>query len=217
MSASVVSVNVGRVVQASWAGRPQQTAIDKAPVGGPVRVHRLGLEDDGVGDPRFHGGVDKAVYAYAVEDLRLWSGQLGRSVEPGVFGENLTTSGIDVNEARVGERWRVGTALLEISYARTPCVVFQNFMGLNGYEQTAWMKRFTAVGRPGPYLRVLEVGVVERGDPVTVEHRPDHDVTVSTVFRALRVERSLLPELVDVPGLSEVVRRKAVRAGSAAG
>jgi MOSC domain-containing protein YiiM len=213
VGAQVIAVNVGRPEAGSWTGRVGRSAIRKRPVAGPVRITHDGLAGDQQCDRRYHGGPDNAVYAFAREDLDHWARELGRPVPDGQFGENLTTSGLDVNEARIGERWRVGTALLEVAYARTPCRVFQAFMGVSGYDETAWMKRFTAVARPGPYLRVLENGVVERGDPLTVEHRPDHDVTVSTVFRALRVDRSLLPELRDVPGLSEVVRRLALRAG----
>jgi MOSC domain-containing protein YiiM len=213
VGAQVIAVNVGRPEVGSWTGRVGRSAIRKRPVAGPVRVGREGLAGDRQCDRKYHGSPDNAVYAFAREDLDYWAKVLGRPVPDGQFGENLTTSGIDVNDARVGERWRVGTALLEVAYARTPCLVFQNFMGHTGYDETAWMKRFTAVGRPGPYLRVLEDGVVERGDPVEVEHRPDHEITVSTVFRALRVDRSLLAELRDVPGLTDVVRQMAARAG----
>lgn len=209
-----MAVNVGTAEFGPWTGRVGRSAIRKRSVPGPVRITHDGVAGDEQCDLKYHGSPDNAVYAFAREDLDHWATVLGRPVPDGQFGENLTTSGIDVNEARVGERWRVGTALLEVAHARTPCRVFENFMGLSGYDASAWMKRFTAVGRPGPYLRVIEHGVVERGDPVTVEHRPDHDVTVSTVFRALRVDRGLLPELRDVPGLADAVRRQAVRAGA---
>lgn len=213
MSAQVISVNVGVAELGPWTGRVGRSAIRKGSVAGPVRIAFDGLVGDVRCDRKYHGGPDNAVYVFARDDLDYWARELGVPVPDGQFGENLTTSGIDVNEALVGERWRVGTALLEVAYARTPCQVFVNFMGVSGYDATAWMKRFTAVGRPGPYLRVIEEGIVERGDPVTVEQRPDHEVTVSTVFRALRVDRRLLRQIADVPGLSEVVRKKAARAG----
>lgn len=213
MEAQVIAVNVGGPETGQWTGRVGRSAIRKRSVAGPVRIGRDGLEGDQQCDQKYHGGPDNAVYAFAREDLDHWAAQLGTAVPDGQFGENLTTSGIDVNEARVGERWRVGTALLEVAYARTPCRVFQNFMGVSGYDAAAWMKRFTAVGRPGPYLRVLEDGVVERGDPLVVEHRPDHDVSVRDVFRAMRVDRRLLVEIQDVAGLSGVVREMAARLG----
>jgi MOSC domain-containing protein YiiM len=211
MSARVVSVNVGRVVQASWAGRPQQTAIDKSPVEGPVRVRPLGLEGDGVGDPRFHGGIHQAVYAFAREDLDHWGEQLGRPVGPGVFGENLTTVGIDLNATVLGERWRVGTTLLQPVEVRTPCNTFKTWLGRQGFDNTAWVKRFTRTARPGVYLRVLEEGHVQAGDTVVVEDRPDHGVTVATMFAAYMTDPSRLPELLAVDGLKPAVYAAARR------
>ncbi len=157
MSALVRSVNVGTPRVAAWAeiGR---TSIDKRPLVGPVRVGRLGLEGDEVSDTRHHGGVDQAVYAFAREDLDAWAATLGRDVRDGQFGENLTTEGIDVNEAEVGEHWRIGTAVLEVASIRIPCNEFKGWMGECGYDRTAWVKRFTATNRPGPYLRVVEEG-----------------------------------------------------------
>lgn len=203
MGPQVISVNVGRVVRASWAGRPQQTAIDKPSVAGPVRVHRLGLEGDGVGDPRFHGGVHQAVYAYAREDLDRWEGELGEPVRAGLFGENLTTTGIDLNETVLGERWRVGSTLLQPIETRTPCATFTKWMGRQGFDTTSWVRRFTRMARPGVYLRVLEEGEVKPGDAVLVEHRPDHGVTVATMFAAYMTDPSRLPELLAVEGLAE--------------
>lgn len=202
MSAQVVSVNVGKPEPGEWTGRVGQSAIRKLPVEGPVRVLRDGLVGDHRADKKYHGGVDNAVYAFAREDLDHWVEALGMPIPDGHFGENLTTTGLDLNEALIGERWRVGTALLEVAHVRTPCRVFQGWMGETGFDDASWIKRFTAVGRPGPYLRVLEEGTVERGDPLIVEHRPDHDVTVGLLFRALRIERELMPQLAGTPGLS---------------
>jgi MOSC domain-containing protein YiiM len=206
-----VSVNVGRVVQAAWAGRPQQTAIDKTPVDGPVRVLRLGVDGDGVGDPRFHGGIHQAVYAYAQEDLDRWSDELGGPVRRGLFGENLTTVGIDLNETVLGERWRIGSTLLQPIETRTPCNTFKKWMGREGFDPTSWVRRFTRMGRPGVYLRVLEQGEVRAGDAVEVEHRPEHGVTVATMFAAYMTDPSRLPELLEVEGLSERVYAAARR------
>ena len=205
MTAHVASVNVGRVVQASWAGRPGQTAIDKAPVAGPVQVRRLGLVGDGVGDPRFHGGVHQAVYAFAREDLDHWGEQLGRPVRPGVFGENLTTVGVDLNATVLGERWRVGTAVLQPIDVRTPCTTFTTWLRRQGFDTTSWVRRFTQGGRPGVYLKVLQEGQVQAGDAVVVEDRPAHGVTVATMYAAYLTDRSRLPELLAVEGLAEHV------------
>ena len=125
--AQVLSVNAGKVLDAPWAGLGR-TAMDKRPVSGVVRAHRLGLEGDQVGDTQFHGGVDQAVYAFAREDLDWWAGELGREIRNGQFAENLTTRGIDVNEAEVGERWQVGTATFEIAMVRIPCNDFNEMI-----------------------------------------------------------------------------------------
>lgn len=210
MSFVIRSVNVGIPRPREWAeiGR---TAIEKAPVTGPVRVRTLGLEGDQVADVKHHGGVDQAVYAFAREDLDAWTEALGEPIRDGQFGENLTTSGYDVNEAEIGERWRVGTALLEVASIRTPCNDFKGWMGESGYDNTAWVKRFAAEARPGPYLRVVEEGSLCAGDAVEVVHRPGHGVTVSHMFRALLTDRTLLPDLLVVDGLVEEARLAAER------
>lgn len=206
--AFLVSVNVGLPREANWAGIGR-TSIDKHPVTGAVLARRLGLLGDRVSDTKHHGGVDQAVYAFAREDLDAWAAELGHEIRDGQFGENLTTSGIDVNEAEVGERWLVGDAVLEVASVRIPCNDFKAWMGRCGYDDRAWVKRFTAHGRPGPYLRVLTEGEVRAGDELTVVHRPGHGVTVSTMFRALTTEQTLLPELLRVDGLVEEARARA--------
>ncbi len=218
MSAStgrLVSVNRGSVEVHDWAGRLGRTAIDKRPVDGPVAVGRLGLEGDEVADAADHGGPDQAVYVYAQEDLDHWARQVGLPLTPGMFGENLTTAGIDVNEALVGERWQVGEPgvgpLLEVASVRRPCRVFANFLALHGVEATGWVRRFTVEGRPGPYLRVLETGTVTVGDPVEVVHVPAHALTVRRLLRALTTEPELMAEVLAVPGIGERVRADAAR------
>lgn len=163
-----------------------------------MRAEPLGLEGDQVGDTKHHGGVDQAVYVFAREDLDLWSERIGQRIDNGQFGENLTTAGIDVNEALLGERWQIGSALFEVAEVRIPCNTFKNWLDVLGVDSRGWVKRFTAEGRPGPYLRVLEPGVIAAGDELRVVHRPAHDITVSTMFRAFTVDRSLLPRLLEV-------------------
>lgn len=204
------SVNVGRPRDREWAALGY-TSIDKRPVAGPVGVHHRGVVGDVVSDTKYHGGVDQAVYAFAREDLDLWGERLGRRIEDGQFGENLTTEGIDVNESEVGEQWRIGTALLEVRYVRTPCNDFKNWMGVSGFDNARWVKRFAQEARPGPYLRVLEEGLIEAGDEIDVVHRPGHGVTVSTMFRALNLDHSLLPLLDKVKDLVPQARVKADR------
>jgi MOSC domain-containing protein YiiM len=195
----VVSVNVGKPVAADWAGDLKRTAIRKHPVRGAVRVGPLGLDGDQVADTRHHGGEYQAVYAFAREDLDWWAGQLGQEIPDGQFGENLTTAGIDVNEALIGERWRIGTTILEVIEVRIPCNVFKGWMRQSGFDHTAWVRRFTTQARPGPYLRVAEPGELSAGDRIDVVHRPDHTVTVSTMFRAFTTDRDLMPSLLAAP------------------
>ena len=208
MSASLLSVNVGRPKVRDWAGIGR-TSIEKHAVNGPVAARTLGLDGDQVSDVEHHGGVDQAVYAFAREDLDSWVEWLGQPIRAGQFGENLTTSGIDVNAAEVGERWAIGTAELEVASVRIPCNDFKNWMGLSGYDDTSWVKRFAAVGRPGPYLRVVTEGVLRAGDEIRVVHRPRHGVTVATMFAALTTQRKLLPELLRVDGLVDEARESA--------
>lgn len=193
---NLVSVNLAVVRTAAWAGEMGRTGIDKRPVSGRVKVGRLGVEGDTVVDTRHHGGVDQAVYAYATEDAAWWAEELARDVPPGRFGENLTTSGLDVTNAVIGERWRVGDAELEVSCPRIPCRVFAGFWDVKGL-----IKRFIAEGRPGSYLRVVTEGGLAAGDPVEVTHRPGHGVTIGEVFGALTNRPELLPRLLEAPEL----------------
>ena len=211
--ASVLSVNVGRPREASWTtiGR---TSIDKTSIVGPVRVGDLGLEGDEVSNRRHHGGAEKAVYAFAREDLDHWQDVLDCDFADGFFGENLTTSGIDVNGALLGERWRIGGVMLEIASVRTPCNVFRAWMGRHGHRERGLLQRFAAEARPGPYLRVVEPGVLRAGDPIEVVHRPGHDVDVSYLFRAVHGEADLLPRLLEADVVDHVpaqARRRAAR------
>src|SRR5690242_7516545 len=137
----VISVNVGRPQDAEWAGLGY-TSMDKRAVDGAVKVHHSGLVGDVVSDTKHHGGRDQAVYVFAGEDLDIWGERLGVELRNGHFAENLTTEGLDVNEALVGERWRIGSVELEICAVRTPCNDFKNWMGVTGHDNTAWVKRF---------------------------------------------------------------------------
>ncbi|MGY1642055.1 MOSC domain-containing protein [Geodermatophilus sp. SYSU D00703] len=170
--------------------RPNRSGIDKRPVAGRVAVHPLGLDGDVQVHRRYHGGEGQAVYAYAEEDADWWAAELGRDLPPGRFGENLRTAGLDLTGALLGERWRVGTALLEVTDARIPCAHFARFWGV-----PQLVRRFTARGASGAYLRVLEAGEIGAGDPVDLVHRPDHGVTVGLAFRAYTTQKHRLPEL----------------------
>ncbi|MEV5931410.1 MOSC domain-containing protein [Streptomyces sp. NPDC052079] len=197
---NLLSVNMGQPKPVPYTEhRDGMTGIDKRPVDRPVRVAApgpkgigaSGLDGDAVCETRHHGGNDQAVYAVAREDLDEWERTLRRRLANGSFGENLTTSGIDVSGALIGERWAVGPeVVLEITSGRIPCRTFQGHMGEKG-----WVKRFTERGAPGAYLRVIRPGEIRAGDPVRILHRPNHDVTVALQFRAVTTERTLLPRL----------------------
>ena len=206
--ARLLSVNVGQPQEADWAGIGH-TSIDKRPVVGPTKVTELGLAGDQVSDTVHHGGVDQAVSAYAREDLDFWEGELGQEIRDGQFGENLTVEGVDLNASVVGTLLGIGEeVVLQIASVRTPCNDFKCWMGLSGYDQTAWVKRFAVAQRPGPYLRVLRTGVVAAGDPVHVLHEPTHGITVRDMFVALNLDRTRLPDLLVIDDLAVRVRRR---------
>ncbi len=210
--ASVLTISVGLPREKEWAGIGR-TSIHKQAVAGPVAVGELGVDGDQVSDTQHHGGRDQAVYAYAREDLDFFEALVGQPIRDGQFGENLTTAGIDLNALEVGTRLRIGDevdgVLLEAVHVRTPCNDFKGWMGESGYDPRAWVKRFTAEARPGPYLRVLETGTIEAGAPIEVVHRPGHGVTIRDLFIALNTDRSRLPDLLVVDGLLPKVREKA--------
>lgn len=220
----LLSVNLGRFKAVDYTDAPSGgTGIDKQPAEGAVRVAApgpkgvggSGLAGDEVCDTRHHGGDHQAVYAYAREDLAAWEQLLGRVLPHGSFGENLTTSGLDVSGARIGERWRIGPdLLLEVTSGRIPCQTFQGHLG-----ETKWVKRFTQRGLPGAYLRVLEPGEIRAGDAIAVVHRPEHDITVALQFKAVMTEKHLLPRLLAAgdalhPELIESARKYAQKYGS---
>lgn len=178
-----------------WAGKLGRTAIDKASVAGRVEVYVNGLAGDERADKANHGAPSHAVYSYAREDYDWWEGMLGRDLRDGRFGENLTTSGLDVNGALLGERWRIGTALLEVTGPRVPCVVFREWM-----DEPGWVRRFTEAGRPGAYLKVVEPGELGAGDEVEIVARPAEGVTVADSFLAYHGDRELMRRLLAVPG-----------------
>ena len=193
----VVSVNVGGIRQFEHRGRPAVSAIWKSPVSGRVAARGVNLEGDDQADREAHGGPDKAVYAYALEDARWWAEEIGRPLEHGEIGENLTTEGIDVTNALVGERWEIGSTVLEVSEPRVPCWRLAVRM-----EDTAFPRRFTQAGRPGAYLRIAVEGELGSGDEIRVVERPDHDLTIGDVFRIYTRDRHEAGRIVEVPQMS---------------
>jgi len=187
------SVNVVHALIPDLWGTLDRTAIDKRPVAGPVAVGRLGVAGDTQYDAKHHGGIDQAVYAYADEDREWWVSALGRDIGPGAFGENLTTRGLDVTNAVVGERWRIGTVTLQVRTPRIPCRTFAGFWQVDDLE-----KRFTSHGAPGAYLSVLEPGELEAGDEIEILHQPEHGLTIGDIFASRSGTRDRVPLLAGV-------------------
>jgi MOSC domain-containing protein YiiM len=198
----ILSVNVGGVREFEYNGRPAKSAIWKSPVVGRVAVRGINLAGDDQADRKSHGGPDKVVYAYAIEDTRWWQQQIGRTLEYGEFGENLTTEGIEVNDALVGERWQIGTAVLEVSEPRVPCWR----LGVRMNDKM-FPRRFTVPLRPGAYLRLVEEGSIGAGDEVRVVEKPSHGLTIRDVFRIYTRDHDEVPRLLTVPQMSESWKR----------
>ena len=212
--ASVLTVNTAA---APAAQTRLGSGIDKRPSAEPLEVRApgprrgglgSGVVGDSIGNPKFHGGDDQAVYAYAREDLDVWQTKLDRELTNGVFGENLTTTGIAVTDSLIGERWAVGAdgLLLEVTSPRTPCKTFSAWLGIPG-----WIKTFTAAGVPGAYLRVITPGTVRSGDRIEIVDRPEHSVTVGIVFRALMLEPDLMPTLAVADALPAAIKSQIER------
>lgn len=196
--ARVISVNVGLPRAFEHNGKPAQSSIWKTPVAGRVIVRGVNVEGDDQADREVHGGPDKAVYAYGLEDVRFWESELGRPLELAAFGENLTTEGIDVTSAVVGTRWSIGSAELEVSEPRAPCWKLAYKM-----EDPAFLRRYTQAGRPGAYLRIVREGEIGAGDEIRILSTPSHGMSVGDVFRIFSRDRDEVEKLLDISELSE--------------
>jgi MOSC domain-containing protein YiiM len=210
----VVSVNVGAPREVPWGGRMVRTAIWKEPVAGPVEVRGVNLAGDDQADRRVHGGTHKAVYAYAAGDYAWWNERLGVDLAPGTFGENLTVDGIDLAAAHVGERWRVGECVLEVSEPRFPCFKLGIRMGTADFVDL-----FEMVGRFGTYLRIVEEGAVEAGDPIDLLSRPEPPLTVAELAEARQTDDVALLQRVAghpsvAPRWADAARRALSRQGA---
>jgi MOSC domain-containing protein YiiM len=194
----LLSVNVGRPQPVQTGRRTVSTAIWKSPVDGRVAVRGVNLDGDDQADRRVHGGPDKAVYAYGIDETRVWESELGRELGPAAFGENLTVDGMDVSGATLGERWRVGTTLLEVVQPRLPCFKLGLRMG-----DPKFVRRFAEASRPGAYLRIVEEGELGMGDTVAVDAAalPDHGVTMRLLSDAILLDHSLIPQALEAPQL----------------
>jgi MOSC domain-containing protein YiiM len=199
----VLSVNVGTPAPIGMRrGRPVLSGIAKSPVPGRVRAEGVNLTGDDQADRRVHGGPDKAVYAYASEDTAWWADELDRTdLRPGAFGENLTTVGVDCTNAVIGERWRIGSTLLEVCQPRLPCYK----LGLR-FGDPQMVRRFAQASRPGAYLRIVEEGELGTGDAVEIVERPGHGVTIALVSDAIMLDEQLMSRTLAAPQLAVGLR-----------
>jgi MOSC domain-containing protein YiiM len=193
----VISVNRGSAADLVVRHTPERTGIDKRSAAGPVRVSRDGLDGDESVDRVNHGGYDQAVYAYAREDLDWWAERLGFELRDGMFGENVTTAGLDITGSVIGETWRLGEVIVQVTAPRMPCVTFQAWMA-----EQHWVRRFAQAERPGAYLRVLREGVVRAGDSARMLSRPVLRVTLPEAMRAYYGDADIMRRVLEVEGHS---------------
>jgi MOSC domain-containing protein YiiM len=203
----ILSVNVGAIREIEWRGELVTTAIWKYPVTGRVTLRGVNFAGDDQADRSVHGGPDKAVYAYAREDYDFWREREAMETSTALFGENLTVEGLDLTAAVVGERWSVGSTVLEVAQPRMPCYKLGIRVGSQHF-----LKKFLAARRPGAYLRVIREGDVGAGDIVEVSARPAHGITLGMMIDALRDDEKAAA-LREVPRLPEFWRRVAARGG----
>lgn len=197
--AKILSINVAAIIhEGAWTGSEGRTGIDKRSISGLVKFENNAVAGDTVVDTKHHGGYDKAVYAYAREDAEWWENEIGRSLSYGAFGENLTTQGIDVNQAVIGEHWQIGTVILEVSEPRIPCRVFAGF-----WDRPTLIKDFTAARRSGTYLRIIKAGQMQTNDEIKVISKPEHAMTIRDLFDAKAGERGKIAQLRQVNELSD--------------
>lgn len=194
----LLSINVAAIIHHDdWAGSVGKTGIDKRPKLGRVALENDGVEGDAVLDTKNHGGKDQAVYAYAREDADWWEKEIGLEIANGRFGENLTTSGVDVTNAIIGEIWKIGTTTLQVTMPRIPCKVFEGF-----WQRPNLIKEFTQAKRPGAYLRILEEGYVSASEKIEILEIPTHGITIKDLFEAKSGERTKIKLINEIPGLA---------------
>ena len=188
----LLSVNVAEIREIPRRGRMVKTGIWKFPVEGRVAVRGVNVDGDEQADLRVHGGEFQALYAYAREDYDWWASELDREMPPGTFGENLTVEGLDLTGALVGERWRVGSTVLEVSIPRIPCFKLAHKM-----EDPKFIKRFAQARRPGTYLRIIEEGEIGAGDAIEVLERPGHGVTIGLINETKLFDQTLAGKVAE--------------------
>jgi MOSC domain-containing protein YiiM len=187
----LISVNAGLPREVIWKGKTVGTGIFKEPVSNRVMVRLLNLDGDGQADLTVHGGLDKAVYVYPFEHYAYWQDELPDTDLPlGIFGENLTTTGLREEDVNIGDRFQIGTVRLMVTQPRLPCYK----LGIR-FGRPDMVKRFLASRRTGFYFRVLQEGEVGAGDTLELESRDDNNITVADITQ-LYVRAEDNPELL---------------------
>ncbi|AGF73765.1 hypothetical protein A605_13845 [Corynebacterium halotolerans YIM 70093 = DSM 44683] len=212
VTAFVLSTNLAHP-RTDPGGADRVSGIDKRPAPslevfapGPSYGDGPGVVGDTVGDSAHHGGAQKAVYAFAREELDHWERELGRTLPNGSFGENLTTRGVDLSRLLINQRIRIGTAELEVSVSRTPCRTFAGWL-----DEAGWVKRFSARERTGAYFRVVVPGTITAGDELVLVDAPGHDVDMLTVFRGALGDKEAARRIVEARCLPQMYHERMVR------
>ncbi|MVM29633.1 MOSC domain-containing protein [Spirosoma sp. HMF4905] len=201
----ILSVNVGLPRSVQWGGRTITTGFYKQPASGPVSLELLNFVGDRQADLIVHGGPDKAVYAYDDTHYAHWRHQINREDwTPGLFGENLTTSGLLESEVRMGDLFRIGSALLRAVQPRFPCYKLNV-----RFDDPGMTRHFAREGRSGIYFRVVEPGVVQAGDDITLIEEANTTITIQTVSQIVltrKVEEDVLASLIALPYLPQSLK-----------
>lgn len=174
----LTSINIGTARAQQRKGYVEITGIYKTPVNKSVQIKTLGIERDVICDTKHHGGPDQAIYVYGGADYSWWAIELGRPLEPGTFGENLTIEGLQSADFNVGDYLHVGAVILQVTSPRIPCGTFATRM-----NDPQWVKKFRKAERPGLYCRVTKEGLVTAGDPVTIDRYTGETISLIQMYR----------------------------------
>lgn len=174
----LLSINIGQKRTQQRKDYVEETGIYKMPVNEPVEIKSLGIEQDVICDAKNHGGPDQALYVYGGADYKWWSKELGKELEPGTFGENLTISELESDAFNIGDYLHIGAVTLQVTAPRIPCGTFATRMG-----DPKWVKKFKAAEKPGLYCRVIKEGILQAGDPVSVDRYTGRTLSVLQMYR----------------------------------
>jgi MOSC domain-containing protein YiiM len=196
----IKSLNIGRPKPERFNGKEFLTGMCKQPVSGEVFLSKQGFEGDGVGDPRHHGGEDKAVCVYSMDHYPYWGATLNITMPAAAFGENLSVEGLREGDICIGDVYRIGTAVVQVGQPRQPCGTLAARYGRNDL-----IKLIADSGKTGLYFRVLTEGLVQAGDVISLVERDAHGVTVdfaNHIFYQGHADRSGIEKVLAVPALS---------------